>query len=340
MENSLTMHKIYLGLTFLLLFSTTGCQRNKWDIPVDSITISIRYERFDQELFQTPTDSIWAKIPDWEQKYGHFFEAYNQKIISIGGTNQLDYPKKLTYFLTDPYIVEAYNEVQRIFPTLMFKEELTDAFKRFHYYFPEKSIPNIYTHISGFNQSMVVDSGYISISLDKYLGNTSKFYGMLRTPVYLRNNMRPDKISSDVMMALALTEFPYNSEKDNLVNQMIYHGKVQVFIDAMLPDISDTVKWGLNRTKLDWCKNNEKQIWMYLIENKLLFSSDYKEIKRYIDDGPFTSTFSKESPARTGQWLGYQIVNSYLKANPNVTLPELMKMIDYQQILSDSKYKP
>jgi len=81
-------------------------------------------------------------------------------------------------------------------------------------------------------------------------------------------------------------------------------------------------------------------MWLYLIEYKLLFNSSYKEKKRYIDDGPFTSTFSNESPARTGQWLGYQIVNAYLKEHPEVKLPQLMEDQNYQEILNKSKYKP
>ncbi|MGE4288086.1 MAG: hypothetical protein AB7E36_05305 [Salinivirgaceae bacterium] len=334
------MNRRILLLSFLSFIFLWGCHKNIWDIDISKIETNQQFERFERDLFQTPTDSIWRKVPFWEGKYGAFFEAYNHRIISIGGTNQLDYDEKLAYFLTDPYIVEAYNEVQRVFPDLNFKNELSDAFKRFHYYFPEYTIPTIYTHVSGFNQSLVVDSAYISISLDKYLGTESKFYGMLRTPMYLRYTMRPDKISSDVMLAVGLTEFQYAHNPDNLVSQMIYHGKIQVFLDAMLPHLADTVKWGMPDAKLRWCEKNERQMWMYLIENKLLFSSDYKDIKRYIDDGPFTSTFSRESPSRTGRWLGYQIVKSYLKQHPEITLQELMQLSDYQQILSNSKYKP
>ena len=120
---------------------------------------------------------------------------------------------------------------------------------------------------------------------------------------------------------------------------MIYYGKMHVFLDAMLPNTPDSIKWGMPAQKLKWCNKNEGQMWLYLIENKLLFNSSLKEIKRFIDDGPFTTPFSKESPARTGQWLGYQIVLSYLKNN-NVSLQQLMAMEDYQKILNESKYKP
>jgi hypothetical protein len=325
---------LFMGLAIL-----SGCSSNKYDIDISDIKIEQNFYRFDQELFAVNLDSVWNYVPGFETKYGSFFDLYNHAVINIGGTNQMDYDDKLVYFITDPYISETQVEVSRIFADEKIKDEIYDAFCHYHYYFPENEIPNIYTFISGFNQSLVIDSGFVAIGLDKYLGSDSKYYSMLRTPLYLRYTMHPAKIPSDVMLSWGLTEFPYASQNDNLSNQMIYYGKMHVFLDAMLPNTPDSIKWGIPTQKLKWCNKNEGQMWLYLIENKLLFNSSLKEIKRFIDDGPFTTPFSKESPARTGQWLGYQIVLSYLKNN-NVSLRQLMAMEDYQKILNESKYKP
>ena len=111
-------------------------------------------------------------------------------------------------------------------------------------------------------------------------------------------------------------------------------------MDALLPEAPDTLKWGYTKEKLEWCKKNEKEVWLYMVDQKLLFSSSRKEIIQFIDDGPFTSAFGNQSADRTGQWIGYQILNSYLNHHPQVTLPELMHNNNYQQILNESKYKP
>jgi uncharacterized protein YjaZ len=58
-----------------------------------------------------------------------------------------------------------------------------------------------------------------------------------------------------------------------------------------------------------------------------------------MTDGPFTSGFAEESPARTGSWLGWQIVKDYMDNN-DVTLKELLKDTDSQKILEKSGYKP
>jgi hypothetical protein len=63
-------------------------------------------------------------------------------------------------------------------------------------------------------------------------------------------------------------------------------------------------------------------------------------IKRFIDDGPFTASFTEESPARTGVWLGWQVVRSYMKQHPEVKLTDLMDNKDFQGMLNQSGYQP
>jgi hypothetical protein len=63
-------------------------------------------------------------------------------------------------------------------------------------------------------------------------------------------------------------------------------------------------------------------------------------IKRFIDDAPYTAAFSEESPGRTGVWLGWQIVRSYMKQNKNTKLANLMNNANYQSILNQSGYQP
>lgn len=302
----------------------------------------IEIQRFEQDLFAIPVDSIWQYVPQMEQKYGRFFDLYNQRVICIGGTNQLNYDRKLASFLTDPDIRGSYREVSRIFGTgnLSCQKELSEAWARMAALFPNITLPTIYTHISGFNQNIVADSGVISISLDKYLGINHKYYQMLRTPVYLQRNMHPQKVATDAVLALCLTEFEYAPKDDNMISQMLYYGKVHVLLDALLPDAPDTLKWGYTRLQLDWCHRNEQQMWLSMVEKDALFSTSVKEITRMIAPAPFTSSFSQKSPGGVGQWIGYQIIKSYLKHNSKITIQDLMRENDYQMVLNASHYKP
>ncbi len=335
------MHKYIFILLIIGSLITVSCKRNKFDVNVSNIKINLQINRFDKELFSINKDSLNYYIPKLEKKYGNFFQLFNYKIINIGGTNNRNYSDYLQGFLTDYTITQVYKETEKTFSDIDFiKDDLTEAFKHYKYYFPQKDIPKIYTYISGFNQSIVTDEKLLGIGLDKYLGKNCSFYERLQLPVYMRYKMSKNYIIPDCMQAWAITEFPNKDTVDNLLSHIIYRGKIQYFIDAMLPNSPDSIKIAFKTQQLGWCIKNEKRIWTYLIENNLLFSSDYMEIKRYTDHGPFTSDFSKESPARTGIWMGWQIVKAYMNNNKNVTLKKLMHENDSQKILNLSKYKP
>ncbi len=328
-----------LWLLALLVFINISCSR-KSKIDTDTVILNQEFKYFHEDLFAISPDQIWDNIDKLEEKYPVFFNVFNHAVISIGGTNQFDYDRKLARFITNPDIISAYSDVNKLFKPFPYKNEITNSFKRYKYLFPDALIPDIYTHISGFNQSIVVDSAYLSISLDKYLGSDSKYYYMLRTQNYLKQTMYPDKIPTDVMWAWISTEFQPQDNKKTLLSEMIYYGKLYYLMYELFPDTPDSIVWGMPAEKLKWCSKNEKYMWMYLIEHKQLYSSQYKDIIRYIDNGPFTSCFSQESPARTGQWLGYRIVNSYMQKNKGVTIQQLFENNNAQDILQTSKYKP
>jgi uncharacterized protein YjaZ len=47
-----------------------------------------------------------------------------------------------------------------------------------------------------------------------------------------------------------------------------------------------------------------------------------------------------ESPGRTANYTGYQIVAQYMELFPAISLEELLKTTDAEKILKASKYKP
>jgi uncharacterized protein YjaZ len=98
---------------------------------------------------------------------------------------------------------------------------------------------------------------------------------------------------------------------------------------------------GYTKEQLDWCYNNEAQMWRYFIDNKSLFDTDNKLNTRFLEPAPFSKFYleiDSESPGRTGAWIGWQIVRSFMKNN-NVTLQELFEE-EAKELFEQSKYKP
>ena len=111
-------------------------------------------------------------------------------------------------------------------------------------------------------------------------------------------------------------------------------------MNEIFPDVADSIKTGYSSDQLKWCRINEKNTWSFFIDQKLLFTNDQNEVAKYINDGPATNGFPKEAPGAIGQWMGWKIVEAYMKNNTSVTLEQLMNANDNKKILNDSKYKP
>lgn len=127
---------------------------------------------------------------------------------------------------------------------------------------------------------------------------------------------------------------------NNMLDKMIEEGKVFYLMDRFIPCIADKHKIGFTPSELNWCRKNETNMWAYFIENDLLFNSDPVIINRFVNDGPFTAAFQRESPARAAIWVGWQIVRTYMDRNKQVSLDELIRKQDFRGILRASGYKP
>ena len=333
------MYKVFFLLLVIIII--TSCQRNPLKVDVSGVDLKLNIQRLDRDIFNVTPDNKLIAIPELKQTYGSFFEAYNENVVALGSTSDSLYASYLNTFLTDSMRVQSKLKIDSVFSDLTdLQKKLENGFRHYKYYFPEKTIPKVYTILSGFNQSVVMTNDAIGISLDNYLGANCPFYQMLGLPEYKRENMYSGKIPTDVLYNWALSEFVFDETKNDLLSNMIYQGKLLYFLDAMFPDEPDYLKIGYRPDKPDWCKKNEAGMWTYLVEHKLLFSTDRMNIVRFIGPAPFTSSFTTDSPGRTGSWLGWQIVRKYMKKNPDTTLPSLMSDNDYQRILNDSGYSP
>jgi hypothetical protein len=91
---------------------------------------------------------------------------------------------------------------------------------------------------------------------------------------------------------------------------------------------------------MKFCRDNESQMWQYLVEHNLLFNTEQFTIRKLTGEAPFTGYFGKESPGRAAVWLGFRIVESYMIKNPSAKMEDMIKNTDIQGILEKAKYSP
>ncbi len=224
----------------------------------------------------------------------------------------------------------------------MLQIELEEALKYYKYYFPQNAIPKVYTYISGLQYEYPIQMAddVMIIGLDLYLGSNFEAYREIGIPEYKISRMNPELIAVDFMKELAHNILPAPVKSPNFLDEIIRFGKIMYFLDASLPNKADHNKIGYPPEKLAWCFANESNLWAFIIDQEILFTSNYQIIRKLVNDGPFTAGFSNNSPARIGGWIGWQIVRSYMDNNPEITLDELLKNTNANLILSNSKYKP
>lgn len=328
-----------LVIVATLLFS---CNPNPLKVDISNIDKTVEVVRFDESLFSLEGKDTLETFVELSNQHPDFFNLYTYRIIKIGGIADEYFTDLMKVFISDTMILEVKSHTDKEFSNFKkLEKQLIKAFKYYSYHFPDKELPCIYTYVSGFNQSVVTAENIIGISLDKYLGRDCEYYQQLNTtPQYKIKNMHKDKILSDVAFAWGITEFEDSNLATTLLANMVQKGKLMYLVDAMLPTMQDSFKIGYTPQELEWCEMNEPQMWTYLIEKEMLYSSKRMDIIRYINDAPSTSGYPQDSPGRTGVWIGWQIVRQYMKQHPEVTLQELMANNNFQKILNNSGYNP
>lgn len=334
--------KYFLLLTVLCYFSCEQKSAHKVPETVLEKAFELKINRFDHDLFALKSDSsIKTEITQLYNKYPDFFYLFTKQILNIGDSTNPQMPNLLKGFIEDQYINEMYDATQLQFSNLKeYNEQLTNAFKGFHYFFPQAIVPEITYFVSGYNYANVTTTTTLGIGLEMYLGQNYKPYTLLEIPVYKQKLMSKEYIVADALQAWISTDFEKEEDYKMLLNQMLFKGKIIYTLEQLLPELNDTIKFGYSSNQLKWCKNNEAKIWSHFIEKKLLFAALRGDTYKYINEGPFTAGFPRESPGKIGVWLGYQIIKKYVEQHPNLSLKQLFDNHNAQQILTLSKYKP
>jgi len=323
-------------ISFLLFYSCT-CNRadDKKNLKeLKDTTVKISIDRYEKALFNLNKNDLQNELKKIKPQYSFFLDGDLEDKNNIAQLND---------YLNDPQMIENYKACQKEFSDLsQLEKQLSSALTYFKFYFPDKKIPKVYTYVCGmdFENPVIYADSLLLIALDMYLGADYPLYTGLGLPMFMRRTMNKDFIVRDCMKAMA-EFYLYTDMKDAAcLDFMVYEGKKQYFIDAMMPAVSDTIKFKYTKNQLDWCNENESKIWAYFIDNKLLYSKDDNAFRKFFTDGPFTTPFSKSSPPRTGSWLGWRIVTEYMKRDKNISFKKLFENTNAQQILTQSNYKP
>lgn len=331
---------------YFLLILVTGllsCQNSRWEIPSDQSNEKRDWSRFDLELYRLSENNL--SETEWEDlnaDYPRFLPLYTQGIMRFGEVNNLETMNQFKGFAQDSDIASLIRDVADAYPEGSLKTEkskLNQAFSSFAYFFPERTVPAVYTFVSALTYHTVVDDSLLGIGLDMYLGKDYPVYPQAGIPKYKFKHFEQEYLVADAMRAWIVSEFPLKGG-GNLLEQMIYHGKIAYLLSAFMPDLPEHLLLTYTQQEYDWCLSNEAEIWFHFVEMNLLHNRENHQLRKYLGEAPFIAGFPEGSPGRVGQWLGYQIIKDFMEEKPKMSLPELMKLDHADLILQESNYKP
>ena len=330
-------------LLLLIAAGVTSCKKNRYKVNTSGIKVKIEIKRLEKDLFTLNPDKVITMVPDLKKKYDGFLQLFSL-VINTGNINDPSFGDLLLRFCSDKQNNEVYSLTMKKFPDVKSIEEgLKGAFTHYLYYFPGKTVPAVFTCITGFNNSIITGDSLLGIGLDRYLGADCEYYPRLNIFKYISDRMTPENIVPDCIYGWGASEWDFSTIKypaDNVLSEIIHYGKLKYFEKCMLPETSDEIIFGFTPGQMKFCRNNESQMWLYLVENNLLFSSDQLTIRKLTGEAPFTGYFSKESPGKAAVWIGFRIIEAYMFKNPDIKMGDMINNTDVQGILEKARYNP
>ncbi len=343
------MKQILVLFLFAVLLS--ACGKEKVVVPnTSAIDVDFDLLRLERDLMSLDTNGIQESLIDLINSHPAFLEIYLNNIMGFKSTDGLEeQARNIKGFIQDDNINLLYQAVQLQygdFDELL--KSFESAFKLYKHYFPERNVPDLYTFISeyGIQRFVFLDEegkDAVGIGLDLFLGAEYPYHQFIpNNPAfsnYLIRRFNRDHLVKRVMGAL-VEDLLGPSSGNNLLDKMIHNGKKLYILDHLLPYESDTIIMEYTLPQLEWCQQNELEMWAYFLKEDLFYQSDIDKINKLVNPSPNSPGMPREAPGRTGNYMGWKIIEAYMERHPNKNIKDLIEMTDAQKILELSKYKP
>lgn len=335
----------------VVLSLVISCSNNKEKPDVSNIKADVQIQRFDKDFFSIDTNNLQVSMDQLLKKYPAFIPLYFEYLSPINFIVQ-NHGKSYSEAIREYYLnlKPLANDVHKKFDKVdEIENDLEKNLRYVKYYYPEFNIPPVFTTVESLNpedKTEIYGTTYYNdtliISLQMFMGKDYAVYDPSVYFDYLRRRFEPEYIVPNSMRSIANVIYRDTSEDASLIEQLVEKGKQWYLLDHFLPDTHDTLKTFFTKRQLEWCKENEGNIWTSVLSNTPdLYTLDKERIQTYIGEAPFTQNVeaSNSTPGNVGQWLGWQIVKAYADKNSDLKIQDVLAT-PARKIFQEAKYKP
>ena len=341
------MKKVFI-IAFSILLLIACKESNRLVVDVSGVEADFKIKHFEKEFFEADKYKVKELNDTWINEYGILYESFIYQMLNEGSVHDPMIAFRLEKFLNDSTMQMVYSQIKELYGDFStYENELNDGFKHYKFHFKDSLVPQVITFYSNFNAKTFPMDSVLGIGLDMYLGTDNDIVKSLPYeifPEYFKQKMTKEYLTTETMKYWLYYKFSERKDfqnytvytiKDDFLNTLIHHGKMMYLLEAMMPNSKEETRFCYSKEQLEWCKQNEKSVYQNLIENNLIYSTNHKAISKYVNDGPFTTGLTEDSPSMIGVWMGYQMVKTYMDENPTITLEDLIyREINSRRILS------
>lgn len=332
--------RLLLVLSIIILFQS--CNDSRWNADTSEVDYNGEIHRLDKTVFSLGDNMDQSNLVALQGEFDGFLNIYLKQIMQVGEAENAMTASLFQRFVTDPNWIELQSLIESKYPNLDKESaELENAFKRYAILFNDSNLPTLVAYNSGFNVGIYPDKEFLGIGLEWYCGNDLGIFNRLPPdlfPQYKRDKMMPEYMTINALKGWLFVKYQDKLNGQSLLNRMVFSGKINYIAAALHQNLSHRIILNYSEQQLEWCDNQEYEVWKFMLENDLIFSEEAMAVNKMMNDGPFTPGMPPESPGGVGNYIGYEMVKALMDRNDNLTLPDLLNMKNDREFLKN--YKP
>lgn len=213
--------KKYLFSAFVTLIASlvlAGCSYGD-GTPISSLgDSSMPIRRYDLIEIRYLTTGDYSALQKMRTTHVVETRALVEDLLKIGDLGESGINDRLRRYYEDPTLASAIADVDSVFFSMdRENEQLRTCINRMRRLLPDVEVPDVYTQIGDFEQSVVVSGRKVGISLEKYLGSDypvyRRFFDEQQRSQMTREYMIPECMSIYLLSLYPLDDFQRASDE-------------------------------------------------------------------------------------------------------------------------------
>lgn len=288
MEKGISSILFKVIVLFALAMLVPSCSTNRLDVDISELEIDFESKRLDKALFHANIINYNELNQQLNKEFGEFYGVYLSEIIGIGNPDFPMIANNLERFVTESNWRESQGQIDKVFPEMSsYDDDFERAFRYYRYHFPQGVVPGLVYYNSGFNVGVFPDEEFLGVGLEWFLGTENPVIQRLSPeefPMYFKDKLRPEYLVNNAVKGWLMVRYQEMVTKEDLMTLMMFHGKIMYLMDALFPEVTDEVKINYSTPELEWCSKNEFNIWAYLVQEELLYTTKPKDLAGFFND--------------------------------------------------------